>query len=178
MRIVPFILFLFFATSGIFSQTSADEQAIRQVVQTIADAWTAGSGEQFASVFAEQHDFVVWNGYYLKGLSQQQNAEGHQRLFEFVYKDTDHYATVDKIRFLREDLALIHVFAAVVPKGEGRPKDPDVLWSGVLEKKDGLWKILSFHNLDLEVFQDEQTRAQAPMPPEVMYASWYAAAGK
>lgn len=158
----------------LFSQTAQDEQAIRDLVATMADAWTEGNGERFAVAFADEHDYIVWNGMYLKGINPQVNAQSHQQIFNTVYKDTEHYATVDKIKFIREDLALIHVLAAVAKKGEGRPENPGVLWSGLLEKQNGAWKILSFHNLDLEVFQDERMRQQSPVPPEVMYASWYA----
>lgn len=157
----------------ICSQNAEDEQAIRKLVQTMADGWTKGSGEQFASAFADEHDYVVWNGLYMKGINPQANAAAHQGIFESVYKDTEHYATVDKIKFIREDIALIHVLAAVAKKGEGRPADPQVLWSGLLEKTSGQWKIIAFHNLDLEIFQNEGLRQSSPMPPQVMYASWY-----
>lgn len=174
---ISFIL-LILCTQITFAQTARDEQAIHDLVQTMADGWTEGSGEKFASVFADEHDFIVWNGLYLKNINPDMNAKSHQGIFNSIYKDTEHYATVDKIRFIREDLALVHVLAAVTKKGEARPEHPDVLWSGLLEKKAGGWKILSFHNLDLEVFQDEQLRQQFPMPPEVVYASWYTEAKK
>lgn len=171
---------LLLLSQSLFAQTSnqKEEAAIRELVQTMADAWSEGNGEKFASAFANEHDYVVWNGYYFKGFNPQGNAAAHQGLFESVYKNTDHYATLDKIRFIREDIALIHVLAAVAGKGEGRPANPEVLWTGLLEKKDGKWKIISFHNLDLEIFQDDRTRQNAPMPPEAMYASWYAEAGR
>ena len=163
----------FFLTLALSAQTTTDEAAIRQVVDKMATSWTAADGEGFASIFADEHDFIVWNGYYFKGMNRRMNAQSHQELFNSMYKNTEHYNTVDKIKFIREDLALIHVFAAVVDKGEGRPKDPQVLWSALLEKQGGSWKILSFHNLDLEVFQNEEMKKAMPMPAEVMYASWY-----
>jgi hypothetical protein len=83
-----------------------------------------------------------------------------------------HYV-IDKIKFIREDVALVHVFGALSTKSESRPKDPQVLWTSVLDKTNGTWKISSFHNLDLEVFKDEEIKKGAPMPAEVMYASWY-----
>lgn len=178
MKILIQLIALFVCTNTLFAQSGPDEAAIRSLVKTMADGWTDGNSQKFASVFADEHDYIVWNGIYMKGMNTQSNAAAHQGLFESVYKDTDHHATVDKIRFIREDLALIHVLAAIVPKGENRPTDPQVLWSGLLEKKDGGWKIISFHNLDLEIFENEQMRRSAPMPPEVMYASWYAEAGR
>lgn len=172
------LIALFVCTQMLNAQTDQDEKAIRSLVRTMAEGWSEGSGEKFAGVFADQHDFVVWNGFYMRDMNPQFNARAHQQLFETQYRNTDHYATVDKIKFIREDLALIHVLAAVVPDGAGRPENPQVLWSGLLEKKNGEWKIISFHNLDLEVFENEQMMKSAPMPPNVMYASWYAEEGK
>lgn len=160
---------------SLFSQSTEDEKAIHQLVQTMTEGWTNGDGEQFASVFADQHDFIVWTGYYLRNIGPNENAAAHQEIFDTFYKDTRLYYVVDKIRFIREDIALIHVFGAVSPKSESRPKDPRVLWTGTMEKADGRWKILSFHNLDLEVYQDDGIKAGAPMSPEIMYASWYEA---
>lgn len=173
--LIPFFLLLF-TSATISAQNQADEQAIRKIVQNLADGWTHGNGAEFAGSFADTHDFIVWNGYYMKNLNPQVNASSHQGLFDTRYKDTRMYSTIDKIKFVREDVALIHVLAAVVNKTESRPKDPEVLWTGILEKNNGQWKIISFHNLDLEIFQDEQMRASAPMPAEVMYASWYSEA--
>jgi hypothetical protein len=58
-------------------------------------------------------------------------------------------------------------------KGKEVPKDPGVLMSLLLEKKDSKWQILSFHNLDLEAFQDKETGDRSLMPLNIMYASWY-----
>ncbi|GJM34910.1 MAG: hypothetical protein DHS20C18_39110 [Saprospiraceae bacterium] len=157
-----------------YAQKTQDEKAIQQVVETMITSWGEGNGEKFASIFADEHDFIVWTGYYIKNSNPTVNARAHQGIFNTIYKDTDLYSTIDKIKFIREDIALIHVLGAVSKKGEGRPTDPEVLWTGILEKKDNTWKIISFHNLDLEVFKDENIKNNAPMPPEVMYASWYA----
>ena len=170
LLIALFAILFSIATSA---QSDVDETKIEKLVQTMADGWTAGDGEKFASVFAAHHDYIVWNGYYFKNMSKERNAEAHQGLFNSKYKDTELHTTIDKVKFIKEDLALIHVLSAVVAKGEGRPVDPEVLWTSLLEMKNGEWKIISFHNLDLEVFQDEQTHANAPIPAEKMYSSWY-----
>lgn len=173
MKKLFFLIVIVSLFQPIFSQSDQDRDAIEQLLKTMADSWTAGDGQKFASVFADQHDFIVWNGFYFKNTSREMNAKNHQGIFNSIYLNTQHFNKLDKIKFIREDLALIHVLAAVVKQGEERPKDPHVLWSGLLEKTKGDWKIIAFHNLDLEVFENEQMRNNAPMPPEVMYASWY-----
>ena len=161
-------------SASLLAQTAHDEQLIRNTVKTLQTGWNASSGETFASSFTDSHDFIVWNGYYFKGQDIKTNAMGHDQIFSTMYKGTQLYYTVDKIRFIKEDIALVHVFGAVVKITESRPKDPQVLISMVMEKKNGDWKISSFHNLDLEVFQNEGMLKGSPVPPSVMYASWYA----
>lgn len=157
----------------LFSQTNADEQAIHEVMQTLSEGWTNGSGEQFASVFADEHDFIVWNGLYNRGMNPKENAAGHQQIFDTMYKNTRLHYVVDKVKFIRDDIALAHVFGAVNSKSESRPKDPQVLWTALLEKQRGNWKIISFHNLDLELFENEEMKKSMP-PAEAIYQSWYA----
>ena len=155
------------------AQKGSDEQELKNLVGTLQKAWNSGAGETFASAFAEPHDFIVWNGYYFKNNTVQKNAETHQWIFNTMYKDTQLFYVIDKIKFLKEEIALLHILGAVAPKDEARPKDPEVLITMIVEKKNGNWKIVSFHNLDLEVFQNEKMLKSAPAPPSVMYASWY-----
>ncbi len=80
---------------------------------------------------------------------------------------------VDKIKFIRPDIALMHVIGVMYGKGTEVPKDPGVLMSLLLEEKEGKWQIISFHNLDLETFQNKEIENGSPIPLNVMYASWY-----
>jgi uncharacterized protein (TIGR02246 family) len=174
MKKIIFILSITFFTTSIFAQNQKDEKEIRNLIANMQKGWNTGSGETFASSFTEPHDLIVWTGYYIKNNTIQKNAEAHQRIFNTMYKDTQLFYTIDKIKFLSEDIALVHVLGAVDSIGNPRPNDPEVLISIVAQKENGVWKIVSFHNLDLEVFQNEDIKKGAPMTPSVMYASWYA----
>ncbi|MCB0670210.1 MAG: SgcJ/EcaC family oxidoreductase [Saprospiraceae bacterium] len=167
--------FLISSHSGLVAQNQVDEQAIRDIVSDIATAWTNGDGPGFAEHFAEDHDFFVWNGIYMTGLSKSQNAENHQRIFDTMYKDTKHYAVIDKIRFVTEDVAVLTTMSAVVPKSAPAPEHPQVLWSATLVKNSGKWEIVSFHNADIEILDTADSRANAPFPVEVMFEKWYSA---
>ncbi len=171
------ILFALIMTTHLFlfGQTATDEQALSNIVKDMANAWTNGDGEGFATHFASEHDFFVWNGMYFSGLTKERNAESHQQIFDNHYKDTKHYAVLDKIRFVTEEVVVILVMSAVVPKLAPVPEHPQVLWSATLLKKDGAWKIVSFHNADIEILDHAVSRANAPIPPEVMFKSWYSA---
>lgn len=160
-------------STSVIAQNNADEQAIRKIINTMETGWTQKSGETFSSVFADGADYIVWNGYYFPNMSKQQNAAAHQGLFDGPYRTYDITLKIDKMRFLRPDLALVHVYGGGYTKGSAVPENPTVLMTMIVEKKDGAWKIISFHNLDLEVFTDKETAERSPMPPKLMYANWY-----
>lgn len=159
----------------IYSQTNEDEKAIRKIVDDMATAWTNGNGEGFAEHFSDEHDFFVWNGIYMSSMDKAGNAHNHQMIFDNQYKDTHHYATIEKIKFLADDVAVLRTMSAVVKKGEARPEYPQVMWMAVLQKNKGKWEIVSFHNADIEILEDFTSRSSAPFPVEVMYKNWMAA---
>lgn len=176
MKNLLVLLFTIVASNLLISQSTEDDRQIRQIVKDMADAWTAGSGEGFVAHFAEEHDFFVWNGLYSPFANREQNAKSHQQIFNTIYKDTQHYAVVDKIKFVADDVAVLHTMSAVVKKGEPKPEFPQVLWMAVLKKENGKWSIVSFHNADLEILDNAESMANSPIPPQVMYKNWFSEA--
>ncbi|MES2776405.1 MAG: SgcJ/EcaC family oxidoreductase [Bacteroidota bacterium] len=164
--------FALFAMAAI-SQTDTDKKEIVKAVATIEEGWMQKDGKKFASPFAEVHDFIVWNGYYFPNETRAMAAMSHQRLFDGPFKTWDIRLKVDKMKFIRPDIALIHVLGVGYDKGKEVPANPGVLMSLLFEKKDGIWEIIAFHNLDLETFQNEEVKKGMPFPAEVMYANWY-----
>jgi len=162
-----------FATAFTSSQTEEDEKAIKEIVASMEEGWMRKDGKKYASGFAETHDFIVWTGYYFRNTTKAMTAAGHQRLFDGIFKTIDIRLKVDKIKFIRPDIALTHVIGVSYTKGQELPKNPGVLMTILLEKKNSTWQIISFHNLDLETFQNEDIKKGMPFPAEVMYASWY-----
>ncbi len=128
-----------------FAQTKAeDEKAIRNIIQSLADAWTAGDGKKFGEPFAEDADFVVINGVHLKG--REAIAQGHQRIFDTIFKDTKLKTEIRKIRFLRPDVAIVHTQGSIAKKPEAFPGVPTAFPSFVLSKENGKWQIIAFQN--------------------------------
>jgi uncharacterized protein (TIGR02246 family) len=173
MKQVLMTLSIAFCSLFLKAQTDADVKAIHKNVSLMEQGWAEKDGKKYASSFAETHDFIVWNGYYFPNTSALGTAEAHQRLFDGRFQLMDIKLKVDKVKFIRPDIALAHVLGVGYDKGQPVPKDPGVLMSLLLEKKSGKWEIISFHNLDLETFQDETIKAHMPMPAQIMYASWY-----
>jgi uncharacterized protein (TIGR02246 family) len=177
-RIASFFFASLFATAFLFAQTAEDEAGIRANVATMARGWCQADGQLFASVFAPVSDYIVWNGYYMPGASREGIARAHDGLFRGVYANTDLYLVVDKVTFPAPGVGLVHVYGAVVGDGEARPADPAVLMTILFAKNGEGWQAVSFHNLDLEVYQNEEIRERAPMPAGVMYKGWYDQSGK
>lgn len=169
-QIIPGAIMLL-ASVHAFSQTQTkDEEALRAIFTTLEKGWNAKNGEIFSSVFAPTHDYVVVNGLYFSNFSRQANAFAHQGLFDGMYKTYDIRLKVDKINFIRPELAMVHTLGAGFEKGKPIPEHPGIIMTVLAEKKDGDWKIISFHNHNLESFREG---VHAPMPLNVMYASWY-----
>lgn len=150
------------AQSGAAKQdTSADEKAVRALLDQMVSGWAEGSGEKFAAPFAEHADYVVVNGMHLKG--REAIARGHQQIFDTFYKGTKVAGRIESVRFLRPDVALMHVAAMLPAPGEAAdPNAPDYKPTAritiVAVKEGGKWQIEAFQNTPI------QAPAGAPQP--------------
>ncbi len=159
-------------TCGFSQSSSPDEAAIRSIVQSMEDGWNSRDGKKFASGFYKQHNYIVVNGLYFSNITPEMNAGMHQEIFNTVYRTTDLELKVDKINFVRPDLAMTYAFAATYEKGSAVPENPGAIISMVIEKKDGEWKIISFHNCPIQA-SFVPSEQQAPVPMKVMFGNWY-----
>jgi uncharacterized protein (TIGR02246 family) len=155
------------------AQTTADDKAITAAVMKLEEGWNARNGEIFAQSFAPVHDYIVWTGVYFPGMTPEKNAMAHHGIFSSIYKNTDLKVVIDKIRYIREDLALVHVLGATYDHGTTVPENPAVIISMLFEKQNGAWKIISFHNCDIEISFEPGAQTGSPVPANVMYGKWY-----
>ncbi|HEY9401750.1 MAG TPA: SgcJ/EcaC family oxidoreductase [Pyrinomonadaceae bacterium] len=144
---------IFFLSSATLAQDAssrnADEKAIRAVIASLTDAWTAGDARAWARAFTEDADFTVWNGLYQKG--REAIERGHAQIFSTFYKDTKLRYIVRSIRFLRDEVAVIHVDASVVKKGEDFPAAPQAVPVLIMVKDKGQWRVAVFHNTNVQL---------------------------
>lgn len=182
MKSISFVIVFFFAFS--FTQNmqaqaemSPDEMAIHKIINNMQTAWAEKDGEQFSTNFADDHDFVVWSGLYFPNIDKAINAQSHQGIFNSIYKNWDVDLRIDKIRFIRPDLALVHTLGGGREKGQPAPAYPSVLQSILMEKTDAGWQIISFHNMKLE--WETMLRNNFPTEEEKIayakehYRGWY-----
>ena len=156
--------------------TSNDEAAIQSILQNIETSWNARSGKGYSADFAEVHDYIVWSGLYLPNQSKEMNARVHQSIFDTMYKTTDNRIVLDKIKPVRSDLVMVHALGATYEHGTSIPENPKVIVTMLMEKQKDGWKIISFHNCDIEI-SFEPGAKDSPIPARVMFASWYKANG-
>lgn len=141
--VMVFSLFVVQTINAQAPQTSnGDEAAIRLIVQRVQDGWNAHDGKAFASPFASDADYVVVNGMKIKG--REAIEKGHTAIFSSIYKDSHNVGTVKSMRFLRPDVAVVHVeWNLEVSKGGEKAQAMNTM---VMTKEGGNWSIAAFHN--------------------------------
>jgi uncharacterized protein (TIGR02246 family) len=123
----------------------ADETAVRDLYQRMMDAWNKGSGEAFAAPFAEDCDFVAFDGTHFKG--RHEIASFHQPLFETHLKGTRLVGKITGVRFLSADVALMHALDGTVMRGKSAPSpERDSIQTLVATKRGGEWRLIAFQN--------------------------------
>jgi uncharacterized protein (TIGR02246 family) len=126
------------------SSGTTDRSAIDAVVAGLEAAWNAGDGSKFGAPFAADADFVTIRAEHLRG--REAIANGHAAIFRTIYAGSVNRFTIESLRFLRTDVALVHVDAALdAPVGPLAGRHA-AKFSAVLTREAGGWQIASFHN--------------------------------
>jgi len=124
---------------------SADEEAVRGLYQELMDGWNKGSGEDFAAAFTEDGDLVAFDGTHFKGCKEI--APFHQELFEKWLKGTRLVGRVEEVRFLSQEVALMHAVGSTVMRGKSEPSpERDSIQTLVAVRQDGKWRLAAFQN--------------------------------
>ena len=153
------ILALLFPTAALAQQPSPDDTAIRAIVQSEADAWNHGDADAFAAHYAENGSFTNVIGMHSYG--RPAFIAQHKRIFATIYKGSHNDFAVEKLTFLRPDVALVEIDGTLIGAKElppGVKATPDgavhVKLLEVMTRERGTWSIAAFHNV-----------AVYPLPP-------------
>ncbi|TDD58861.1 SgcJ/EcaC family oxidoreductase [Kribbella antibiotica] len=122
---------------------TTDTDRTRAVWATMARGWKAGSAELFASIFAEDVDFISVRGTAEKG--RERVRARHALLFEGQYRDTVLEIRPDLVRHLRGGAVIVHATTRVI-----RPDGSSMSLThaqAVLVEDAGAWHIAAFHNM-------------------------------
>jgi uncharacterized protein (TIGR02246 family) len=118
-----------------------EERALHELVYQLESSWNAGDGDAFASLFAEDADVIHILGGTYNG-REAFRASLHM-LFGTIYKGSTSHYRVQKIKFLRPDIAIVFM-RQHLEFGEGAAVDElDARPTIVAEKIDDKWRIVA-----------------------------------
>jgi uncharacterized protein (TIGR02246 family) len=120
----------------------SDEEAVRGLVDQIADAWERGDATAYASYHTPDADLVDFRGTHVKGRSEI--AGLLQPLFDGPLRDTRVEAEIVDVRFLSPEVALMHSIGQIVPTGGSSVQ------TFVVTKGPDSWLIAAFQNTRIE----------------------------
>ena len=133
------------ASAETLEARAGDEQKIRRVLQQLATSWRKGDAAAYATAFTEDSDYVTFAGERLTG--QLANAEVHDALFSSLLQGTKLAGEVENIRFLTDDVAVVHGTGAVLMpwQHEVHPRRRS-MQTYVFVRRYGAWRITAFQN--------------------------------
>jgi uncharacterized protein (TIGR02246 family) len=148
------LLGLFHSQGTVVAQTDNkdDEAQIRAIVQSHTDAWNRGDAQAFGAHCAEDVSFTNVLGKQFFG--RQAFIAQHARIFSTIHKGSHNSFSVEKIKFLRPDVALVDIDGTLTGSKQlppGLKADEDgalrVKLQEVMTKESGSWWIAAFHNV-------------------------------
>ena len=126
---------------------------------TLEAAWNAGDGKAFSAPFARHNDFVDIRGTHHFG-DRSVVAEGHQAIFDTIYRQSQVSYTVAVARRLSGNCLLAVIDATLdAPDGPLKGLNHSKI-TAVIVHEDDAWRITSFHNT--LVFADPRTTQSLP----------------
>ena len=131
----------------------ADEQAIRQVITEMTEGFNSHDGRAASRMYMPEARLVTVRGEIMEG--QAAIEKGLTSIFETRAKNAMHRTLNVSIRFLRPDIALVHVTnelsGVVAPDGSALPPHQE-LSLRIFAKQDGHWQVAAFHNTMVRPF--------------------------
>ena len=88
------------------SKMSKDEAMIRAIVKQMETGWNAHDGKAFPRHLPPMR---LCRGQWNVCERQKRNRKRSHRIFTTIYKDSRTRATIKSVRFLRKDVAVVHV---------------------------------------------------------------------
>ncbi len=121
-----------------------DEKSLHEMVYQLEAAWNAADGQAFAEAFAEDAGFIHLLGGYYTGRTAIE--AGHRMIFGTIYKGSTVRYSVEKIRFVRSDVAIVYLRQYLQFHEDGAASDLEARPTIIAEKRDGKWQIVNLQN--------------------------------
>lgn len=127
------------------SVPSGDESQIRALYVQLMNGWNAGDGAAFAAAFADDGELVGFDGTHHRG--RDEIARSHQVLFDKWLKGTRLIGSVESVRFVSADVAVVRAHGGTILGGKSQPAPERAsIQTLVATRAAGTWRLAAFHN--------------------------------
>ena len=131
---------------------TADEREIQKLIDELTDAWRRGDAKAYGARVVPEATFTNVNGEFYVG--REAFDRRHAEVFRGVFRGTALAMTVNKLRFVRPDVAIADIDTEV-SGAQLRPQGVTVGPHGVLRsrllmalvKENEVWWIAAYHNV-------------------------------
>lgn len=134
---------------------TADEVAIRKIIQDQTSAWNGGDAVAYSRQFASDGTFTNIRGQFFTGHAAF--LKQHEVIFQGIFKSTKLQQDVVSLKFIRPDVAVVETLTSVSGMPETAPGTaPDskgrlrTRLLQVVARSGGDWKIVAYHNVDVK----------------------------
>jgi uncharacterized protein (TIGR02246 family) len=137
------------------AQPAPDEAAIRRIVDNQVTTWNVGDAVGYSRDFAATGTFTNIRGQFFDGYPAF--LKQHEVIFAGIFKNTTLKQDVVSLKFIRPDVAIVETLTTVSGAGANPPGvahdergDFHTRLMQVVAKRDGVWKIVAYHNTDIK----------------------------
>jgi uncharacterized protein (TIGR02246 family) len=122
-----------------------EESPLYEIAEKLEAAWNSYDSVAWASLFAEDADFIHILGGHFQG--REAIEHGHRTIFDTIYKGSRINLKVEKLRFVRPDVALVFTVTDLMWYLNGAEQHVQARPTLVVQKgDDGRWEIVAFQN--------------------------------
>jgi len=153
-----------FAESTLANEQENDERAIREMNAAAEAAWNKHDAPTLDQSWVEDSDFINVFGEWIS--TRDKLVKIHTALFAGPFRESYKRFTVEKIRFVRQDVAIAHVRGRNTDRdGKLLEGDEGTIASMVMVKETGKWRIVAGQNTEVRPLPEAFKPAGKPPAP-------------
>jgi uncharacterized protein (TIGR02246 family) len=126
--------------------TTGNDAQLRALFSRMCQAWTDGDARAYGDCFTSDVDYVSYDGYRTRG--REPMVESHDKLFRGVLYGSALVGEVESIRYLGDDVALVHGTGSVQVAWRSRLPQRRLTRNTIVAVRvpDDGWRFTAIHN--------------------------------